>query len=109
MPNPTTVLRFDEIFDSTKKTVLAYITAKCGHTANIHDIVQETYMELYKVLRKRGADYVKNERAFVLRLAKQKINRHYTLTDRLIGCYCNCADDSNCVCRGFGIGQISAC
>ena len=85
MSNPNIASRFDEIYNSTKKAVLVYVTTKCGHTADISDILQETYMELYRVLSKRGAEYVTNEKAFVLRLAKQKIARYYTLSDRLRG------------------------
>jgi len=40
-------------------------------------------MELYKVLIKRGAEYITNDRAFVLRVAKQKISRYYSLSERL--------------------------
>jgi RNA polymerase sigma-70 factor (ECF subfamily) len=83
MPNPDAASRFDEIYDSTSRAVLAFITAKCGRTADINDIFQDTYLELYQVLRKRGADYVVNDRAFVLRLAKQKLARHYSLRERL--------------------------
>ena len=83
MPDANVVSRFDEIYDSTKKPVLALITAKCGLTADIADIFQETYMELYMVLNKRGAEYVINEKAFVSRLARQKLSRHYKLLDRL--------------------------
>jgi RNA polymerase sigma-70 factor (ECF subfamily) len=75
--------RFSEIYDSTNKHVLAFITAKCGNTADINDIFQETYMELYQRLQKRGADYVKDGKAFVLRIAKNKIARHYTLLKKL--------------------------
>jgi RNA polymerase sigma-70 factor (ECF subfamily) len=63
--------------------VLAFITAKCRHTADIGDIFQDTYMELYQVLSKREADYVKNDKAFVLRIAKRKIARYYSLLERL--------------------------
>lgn len=82
MSNPNAVSRFDEIYNSTSKAVLAYITAKCGRTADINDIFQDTYLELYQVLSKRGADYVTNGKAFVLRIAKQKIARHYSLLER---------------------------
>ena len=75
--------RFDEKYASTYKTVLAYITAKCGHTADISDIFQDTYLELFQALSKRGTDYVTNEKAFVLRLAKQKLSRYYSLGERL--------------------------
>jgi RNA polymerase sigma-70 factor (ECF subfamily) len=83
MSNPTAASRFDEIYNSTSKTVLAYITAKCRNTADIADIFQDTYLELCQVLSKRGADYVTNGKALVLRLAKQKIARHYSLLERL--------------------------
>jgi RNA polymerase sigma-70 factor (ECF subfamily) len=63
--------------------VLAFITAKCRYTADIGDIFQDTYMELYQVLSKREADYVKNDKAFVLRIAKRKIARYYSLLERL--------------------------
>jgi RNA polymerase sigma-70 factor (ECF subfamily) len=83
MSNPNAASRFGEIYDSTSKAVLAFITSKCGSTDDISDIFQETYMELYKVLDKRGAEYIQNEKAFILRIAKRKIARYYSLLDRL--------------------------
>ena len=83
MSNPDAASRFDEIYDSTNKAVLAFITAKCRNTADISDVLQDTYMELYKVLIKRGAEYVTNERAFVLRIAQQKLARYYSLLEKL--------------------------
>jgi len=75
--------RFNEIYDSTSKAVLSYITAKCHNTADIQDIVQETYVELYRLLEKRGVDYIQNDKAMVLRIARQKLSRHYSLMERL--------------------------
>ena len=83
MSNLDIALRFDEIYKSTYKAALAYITAKCKNTADIADILQETYLELYKILIKRGADYVKNDEAFVIRIAKHKVFRHYSLLERI--------------------------
>ena len=83
MSDPSAVSRFDEIYDSTNKAVLALITAKCGRTADIGDIFQDTYVELYKILCKRGTGYVTNGKALVLRIAKRKIARYYSLLQRL--------------------------
>ena len=83
MSNPDAASRFDEIYNSTSKSALTFITAKCGRTADISDIFQDTYMELYQVLLKRGANYVTNERALVLKIAKRKIARYYSLIERL--------------------------
>ncbi len=60
-----------------------YITAKCSNTADIIDIFQETYMELYSVIAKRGENYIENKEAFVMKLARQKVSRYYSLLDRL--------------------------
>ena len=83
MSDPNVASRFDEIYDSTSKPVLALITAKCGNTADIRDIYQETYMELYQVLCKRGVAYVTNDKALVMRIARRKIARYYSLLERL--------------------------
>ncbi|MDR1674774.1 MAG: sigma-70 family RNA polymerase sigma factor [Oscillospiraceae bacterium] len=83
MSNPNIASRFDEIYDSTNKYVLAYITAKCRSTADIGDVFQDAYLELYQVLCKRGADYITNEKAFVLKIAKRKLARYYSLLERL--------------------------
>ena len=77
------VSRFNELYNSTHKTILKYITVKCKHTTDIGDIFQDTYMEIYQVLCKRGVNYIVNGEAFALRIAKQKLSRYYTLLDRL--------------------------
>jgi RNA polymerase sigma-70 factor (ECF subfamily) len=83
MSSPSIASRFDDMYHSTKKAALSFITTKCKNTADISDIMQDTYMELYQVLIKRGAEYVINEKAFVLRIAKQKLARYYSLLERL--------------------------
>jgi len=80
---PTADCRFDEIYDSTHRDVLAFITARCGRTADIGDIFQKTYMELYEVLLKRGVGYVTHGKALVMRIARRKLAKHYTLLERL--------------------------
>jgi len=75
--------RFDEIYDATRQGVLAFITAKCGRITDVGDIFQETYLELYRLLQRRGTNYIANERALVMRLARQKIFKHYSLIARV--------------------------
>ena len=79
--NATTL--FNDIYDSTNRKVLVYITAKCGSPSDIHDIFQEVYAELYSVLIRKGPDYIQNSEAFVMRIARQKLARHYSMMDRL--------------------------
>jgi len=75
--------RFNEIYDSTNKPVLAFITTKCGNTADISDIFQDTYMELYQLMSKRGTEYITDDKALVLKIAKRKIARYYSVWKRL--------------------------
>lgn len=75
--------QFNEIYSATWKPVLSFVTSKCSNTADISDIMQDTYVELYKILEKHGADYIKNPHALALRIAKQKVSRHYSLISRL--------------------------
>lgn len=74
---------FNEIYDSTNKQALSFVAAKCSNLEDISDILQETYMEVYKVIAKRGVDYIENGEAFVIKIAKQKVYRHYSLLNRL--------------------------
>jgi len=40
-------------------------------------------VELYKLLIRRGVDYVTHEKALVFRIAKRKIAKHFSLLERL--------------------------
>lgn len=76
-------LFFDELYEKTHQKVLAFIIAKCGNTEDISDIFQETYMEVVRVIKKRGPVYIKKPEAFVMQVAKRKIYRHYHFLERL--------------------------
>ena len=75
--------RFEEIYNSTNKELLTYITSKCGRIADVSDIFQDTCMEFYRVLCERGIDYVTNAKALLFKIAKRKIAKHYSLSERL--------------------------
>jgi len=74
---------FNKIYDMTFKNVFAFVTSKCGNTNDIADILQETYMEVYSVIVKKGCTYIINEEAFVKNIAKTKIFRHYSLKEKI--------------------------
>lgn len=83
MVDPIIITAFNEIYNSTQKKVLIYITAKCSNPADISDIFQETYLELFGMLKKHGINYIQNKEALVIKLAKQKIYKHYSLLDKI--------------------------
>jgi len=69
---------FNAIYDGTYSRAARYVTARCGDTSDIADILQEIYLEVYRVLVKKGAQYIKDEQAFVMKLARAKVYKHYT-------------------------------
>lgn len=73
---------FNKIYDNTTQAALAYITAKCGNMDDVGDILQETYMELYSMLCEKGTDFIENDEAFVINIAKKKIYKHYNSIQR---------------------------
>jgi RNA polymerase sigma-70 factor, ECF subfamily len=74
---------FDQIYNQTYTKALHYVAARCGNAGDIADILQEIYAELYRVLVKRGTSYIKQPEAFVMQLAKSKVYRYYTLSEKI--------------------------
>lgn len=74
---------FDEIYESTYGRTLAYVTRRRGKAEDIADILQETYAEVYCVLVRKGLQYMANPEAFVLRVARTRLHRHYTRMERM--------------------------
>ena len=72
---------FNKIYDESYLLVLKYISSRCKSSDDVADIMQETYLELFKVISNKN-DYIKNTTAFVLSIAKRKLFRHYTLIEK---------------------------
>jgi RNA polymerase sigma factor (sigma-70 family) len=83
MSDPTVMSRFNEIYDSTYKSVMLYIASKCSNAADIGDIAQEVYIDVYETLRKRGVGYARSDRAVVMKIAQRKLSQHYSRMERM--------------------------
>lgn len=75
---------FDEIYESTYRKTLVFVTRRCGHIEDIADILQETYAEVYRVLSGNGVQYIAYPMGFVLRVARTQIHRHYATQEKRI-------------------------
>lgn len=73
---------FNAIYDDTYVHAARYVTARCGDTSDIADILQEIYLEVYRVLIRKGTRHIRNGQAFVMRIAKTKVYRHYKSAER---------------------------
>ena len=79
--DPTTF--FNKLYGKTYLKVVKYVTVKCSNPDDIADIIQEIYTEAYSVIVKKGVNYIDNENAFIMHLAKSKVYKHYTLAEKL--------------------------
>lgn len=68
---------FEEIYNNTYNQILKYIVCKCSNIEDINDLVQETYMELYKTLQRKKSLILENITNYVIGIAKKQISKYY--------------------------------
>ncbi len=71
-----TVNNFEEIYDSTYKKTLKYIVCNCKNLEDINEILQDTYFNLYKAIKKGGIN-IEDENSYILGIAKNVIRKYY--------------------------------
>lgn len=74
---------FEKLYEETYDSTLLYLTRRCGDPAQIPDLMQEVYAEVYAVLLQKGPEYFRRPRAFVQHVAKARLCRYYSLRRRL--------------------------
>lgn len=74
---------FNKIYDDTYQACLIYVTCKCSNTQDISDILQETYLSIYRILAEKGTEYIQNPEAYVIRVAKTNLSKRYRFQDKL--------------------------
>lgn len=74
---------FNKVYDETFEKIKAFIAVRCCDPFYISDIIQETYLEYYRTLIKKGADYFKDEKAVLMKIAKRKVFGFYSLREKL--------------------------
>ena len=72
---------FEQIYDSTKQSVLRYIASKCINICDIQDIYQETYARVFEALSQ--GKQIKDAQAFAIGTAKHCLAHYYTAMQRL--------------------------
>lgn len=74
---------FEELYNRTYKIILKYIAIRCENIEDINDIIQDTYIELYKILQRKKEIKIENEMAFITGIAKNKIKKYVSLKYRI--------------------------
>lgn len=52
---------------------------KCSNIEDVNDLLQDTYVELYKILKKKKHIVLENYQNYIIGIAKKKLQRHYGL------------------------------
>lgn len=63
--------KFDKLYNETHRDILKYIVLNCYNLDDAKDILQSTYLEVYKKID------VVNDKKYIVGIAKNKIKRFY--------------------------------
>jgi len=71
---------FNGVYEETYPLLLRYISLRLNGVGAYHDIcdvLQETYCEFFKVIKKKGLNYIENSYAFLCKIAGARLKRKY--------------------------------
>ncbi len=69
--------QFERIYNETYNRTLRFIIIKCNNIEDVNDILQDTYIELLKILSKKKIPNYENIENYILGIANNIIKRHY--------------------------------
>jgi len=75
MINQETLKTFENLYSETYNNVLKYVVVNCSNIEDVKDIVQNTYLEVFKILNKKKD--LELTCAYILGIAKNKVNEYY--------------------------------
>lgn len=68
---------FEEIYQQTYQETLKYMISHCNNLEDVNDLIQETYVEFYKKLKRLEKIEVEKSQAFLIGIAKNIIKKYY--------------------------------
>lgn len=74
---------FEKIYNATYNYLLKFVVIKCYNINDINDIIQDTYIELYKIITKNKKK-IDNIYSFVCGIANNIIKRYYYKKNKII-------------------------
>ena len=74
--------RFNTLYEATSRQTAGYLMARCRRAADLSDLLQETYLEVFRALSRTPEDELRSGPALVRQLAKQTLYKYYRTLDR---------------------------
>ena len=60
MTSQTNLDKFNEFYKETYSNILRYIIIKCHNINDVNDIIQDVYLELWKIMNKKNIDEIQD-------------------------------------------------
>lgn len=74
--------RFNALYDATVRQTTGYLMARCRRHADLADLLQETYLEVFRALSRTPDSKLRSGPALVRQIAKQRLYRYYRKLER---------------------------
>lgn len=74
---------FELVYQATHHKVKIYLMKHCKDISDVNDILQDTYLDYYGILDRKGIAHIKNSEALLMRIARKKIYKHYQKWDKV--------------------------
>lgn len=68
---------FTQLYEETYDELLKYIVTHCSNLEDANEILQDTYLDFYRALKRRNI--IQDPRSYLFAIAKNKVKKHYTL------------------------------
>ena len=68
---------FENLYQTTYNTTLKFIIVNCNNLDDINDIIQDTYIELLNILKRKKTLNVDNIYNYIIGISKNIIKRYY--------------------------------
>ena len=68
---------FEKIYEKTYNGVLKFAEVKCNNIEDINDIIQDTYIELLKIIKKKKILEIENINNYIFGIENNIIKRHF--------------------------------
>ena len=69
---------FEEIYNNTYEIVLKFAIIKCNNIDDVNDIIQDTYLQLLKIIKRKKYLELENVNNFIFGIENNIIKRHYS-------------------------------
>ncbi len=77
MSTQVTRKEFETIYQNTYSKTLRFIIVKCKDIDEVNDILQDTYIELLKIIKKKKVLEIENINSYIIGIANNIIKRYY--------------------------------